>query len=170
MRYRAISTILAAALIAIVVAASLVGYFLLRPTQTTSTTSCSSCFIQQPVVDVIIPELASKSDQNGGVNEMLNVSSGQTATLHVQIFTEQAVNVTLSFKSFIANANSSQTMTGSFSPPTLAASLNGNATSVLHIFISPDVPNGVYSAAVSAVGIQNSSWVWGDYFNINVTG
>ena len=122
------------------------------------------------MVDVVIPELASRTDENGGVNEVLNVSAGQTATLHVQIFTEQAVNVTLSFKSFIASANGSQVMIGSFSPSTLAVPLNGNATSVLHIFIPPQVPSGVYSAAVSAVGIQNSSWVWGDYFNINVTG
>ena len=169
MNSKAVSKLLAVVVIVVIVAAAALGYFLLQPKGTT-TTNCPGCFIQQPVVDVIIPELASQTDQNGGVNQPLNATAGQTSTLRVQVYSEEAVNVPLSFKSFISGANGSQLMTAAFSPSTLDVPNLGNATAVLHIFISPSVAKGVYSAAISAVAIQNSSWVWGDYFSINVTG
>lgn len=163
---RAITNLIAVLIILIIVAAGAVGYFLMQP-RVTTTTNCTGCFIQQPVVDVIIPELASKTDQNGGLNEQLNVTAGQTVSLHVQIFTEAPVNVTLYFKFFATNE--SQNITASLSPDTLMVPTLGNATSLLRISFPPNLKQGAYSAVVSAVDIQNSSWVWGDYFNIEVT-
>lgn len=168
LKSKAVSKLVALAVIVFIVAAVAMGYFLFQPKPTT-TTDCLNCFIQQPVVDVIIPELASQTDQNGGVNVPLNATSGETSVIHVVVYSEQAVNVTLSFKSFISGSNESQLMTAAFSPSTLVVPKLGNATSVVHIFISPSVANGTYTAVISAVASQNSSWVWGDYFKINVT-
>lgn len=164
---RAVSTLFAILIILIIIAAAAIGYFLIQP-RVSTTTNCTGCFIQQPVVDVVIPELASKTDQNGGVNEQLNVTAGETVSLHVQVFTEQAVNVTLSFRPFLPSSNSSQMVIASFDPDSLVVPTLGNATSQLRLSFSPDLKPGVYSAAISAVANENSSWIWGDYFNFNV--
>jgi hypothetical protein len=121
-------------------------------------------------VDVIIPELASATDKNGGVNEPLNVSGGQTSTLHVQIYPLAQINVSLSFRVFPSSSGNASEITATFSPAELEIPLNGNESSSVIISVPLSTPTGVYPAAVSAQDLENSSWVWGSYFSINVTG
>lgn len=164
---RAFSKVLAAIFIAIVVASGSFGYFVFRGQP--HTTSCGKCFISQPVVDLVISELASSTGKSGHVNEQLNVTAGQVTILHIQVYSETQVNVTLTFHVFDSSANLSSGITGAFSPQIFVVPSQGNQTSVLQMNIPNNAEAGLYPAVASATDLQNSSWVWGTYFGINVT-
>jgi hypothetical protein len=129
----------------------------------------AQCFVTEPVVDVIIPELASSTDKNGGVNEQLNVTSGRAVTLHVQIYPLAQINISLSFRAFLSSSGNVSGITATFSPAQLSIRLNGNESSTVVLNVPQSAPSGVYPAVVSAQDVENSSWVWGSYFNINIT-
>jgi hypothetical protein len=142
----------------------------------TSTEKCNTpvatiagCFVYMPVVDVIIPELAGGTDQNGGVNEVLNVSTGQTTILHVQVYPEVKLNTTLSFSVSSYHSANISGITATFTPQQLSIALNGNGSSTVTLHVSNNLAPGTYYAAISATDVEHTPWVWGDYFNINVT-
>jgi hypothetical protein len=141
------------------------------------TSTASDSFIQQPVVDVIIPALFSQGT-TGGINAPLNLTQGQSVSLKVMIYSTVSLNATMEFQVYpLAPASqngtsvteSSSAMTWSFQPSSLQVSINGKGNTTLNLDVPQQFQTGTYSAVVSAVNSQNVAQMWGDVFQINVS-
>ncbi len=150
----------------------------------------NGCFVSEPVVDVIIPSLATTHGLGGATNHMLNVTRGQTVPMNVEVYTTNvAINATMQL--FIVptsqgsnssnGTTSSNTTTSSlisktggagitvrFNPANLSIRASSNESSVMTLSISSTAAEGYYDATVSAMDPDNSSYVWGTFFEINV--
>ena len=153
---------------------------------TSSVSSCyenNSCFVSEPVVDVIIPKLSQSLGSNEVANNVLNVTGGESVSLTVVVYPTINLNATMKLELFppvIANSSSfdssssSSTSSGSaginvdFNPLNMSISANGHASTVMTLNISSLAEVGVYSATASAVDIDNPAFVWGTFFQINV--
>jgi len=165
-----------AAIFAIIVLVSLItgiaAYDLLggAPGQRNSTTDS---FIQQPVVDIIIPSLFSQT-ATGGVNLPLNLTLGESFSLTVDVYSTVSLNASMEF---IASPLTSSTggvqsstglITGTFDPSILVIGANVKGIATFHVQVSPTANAGAYSSVISVVNAVNSTQVWGDIFQINL--
>ena len=132
---------------------------------------CTTCNIEQPVVDVIIPKLYLPKSN---VNSNLNVTVGNVTTLEVDMYSAAQMPLNVSMKFFIAFAPSGTStmvapITATFSPQQLTVQTTGKTVAHVTLTISQDAPQGIYSTTVSAMDNTNTSWVWGVLLIINVT-
>ncbi|MHB8567123.1 MAG: hypothetical protein ACYC7D_11395 [Nitrososphaerales archaeon] len=176
----------------VVVAGSLSYYFFSstgRPAgnadTSTSSVSCyknNSCFVDEPVVDVIIPKLSQSLGSNEVGNNVLNVTRGESVSLTVMVYSTINLNAMMKLELFPpndANASSSNNTNAStstsendiiveFNPSSMSISKNGQGSTVMALNVSTNAQLGVYSAAVSAFDIDNPFYFWGAFFHINV--
>lgn len=197
--------VITSALIIVIVSGGVVSYLLFfnqnrsfgNTRSSTSVTSCyvnNSCFVEEPVGDVIIPKLSNSLGSNEVSNNVLNMTRGESLSLAVLVYPTINVNVTMELQLFppvesnvsatvttsaysSSNASSSSSAYGSNENSSIAAKFNpigmhikayGNSTTIMALSVSKDAIVGTYSAVVSAVDAENSSIVWGASFEINV--
>lgn len=164
-----ISRIAAAIIIIVMVAIGAVATFeYLYPQQNRGLAICTTCFVNQQVVDVVIPSLVSTS--GGGANNLeLNATRGENLSLIVQVFPSQDLNLTMGLHilSFPVSG-SANSLSANFNPRTLsiAATTHGNTTVMIRI--RSDAALGAYTLAVTAVNLENTSQSWGTEINLNV--
>jgi hypothetical protein len=172
-RFETIGIIIVVALAAIISAIA-VNDLLGGPSKQNSATTNS--FIQQPVVDIIIPTLFAQT-ATGGVNSPLNLTLGESYSLTVEVYTTVALNASLIFHALPLGSSSTSELSqgtsgpisGIFNPADLMMEANGKGISTFSIAVSDSASVGAYNAVVSAVNLDNSSQIWGDIFQINVT-
>ncbi len=124
----------------------------------------TTSFLNEPVVDVIIPSLF-----NNGANAPLNVSTGEHATLVVQIYPTVRLDALMKFQVDSSPlGGNNRSISATFDPSTLdiAAGSSGNTT--MNIYVSKNATNGLYYSSVSAVNLENSSELWGNVVQIDV--
>jgi hypothetical protein len=169
----AIITIIALAL----VITSVTAYDLLGRPGAQGLSITTGTFIQQPVVDVIVPSLF-RSGSTGGINAPLNLTQGETISLPVTVYSVAAINVTAEFRitplslsqtATSSLANSSSIISWSFAPGSFQVEPNGKANTTLKLDVPYLMPLGTYSAVISAANTDNSSQIWGDILQINIT-
>jgi hypothetical protein len=171
-----------AALVAVllaIVAAAIAGANLYFNGNASNQTTPNS-FIIQPVLDIIIPSLFHESS-TGGVNAPLNVSAGQSLSLSVQLFPITDLNVSMQFRYFALNENSTvsfsssninqsgQPLAATFTPSSVKLGAEHAVNLTMQLAISPDAMIGRYNTVISATNLQNSSQVWGVIVQINIT-
>ena len=130
-------------------------------------TLCSTCNIQQPPLDVIIPKLFSSN-----VNSILNVTAGNVTTFEVDIYSTVAANISMRLYLDTVPGGSSVAgapISATFSPEQLAVQTNIKAVTSMTLTISQQAQKGIYSISVSAMDDANASWIWGDPVYVNVT-
>lgn len=166
-------------IIVLAIAATTIAVFDLLSPPKQGQTNPSSHFIEQPVVDVIIPSLF-KTEGSNNVNIPINISAGQTMTFAVDVYTTVSLNLTMDFRIFAPfgqASNSSVTTTesgprmvvASFNPETLTIHGSSEGSSNMTLAVSNSATPGDYSSVVSAVNLDDSSQVWGDFIQINIT-
>ncbi|MHB8568118.1 MAG: hypothetical protein ACYC7D_11910 [Nitrososphaerales archaeon] len=172
----AITKIVAIVIILIIVAVGSVAAFQYLRTQGGPTVSvCTTCFVTEPVVDVIIPSLISHSGASGQSNAPLNVTRGEIVPIVVQIYSTRQINAKMLFHILSSpsqngsNLDASSLITGSFNPATLLSTAQSSGNTSLSLAVSNGALFGEYTAAVSATDIDNSSWTWGTIITINVS-
>ncbi|MCL4518695.1 MAG: hypothetical protein M1587_05805 [Thaumarchaeota archaeon] len=153
----------------------------------TSSVSCyknNSCFVNEPVVDIIIPKLSQSLGSNEVGNNVLNVTRGESVSLTIFVYPTINLNATMelelfppvtgssaSFDNFSSSSSTSTSSAGinaDFNPSYMSISANGQASTVMTLNMSSAAETGVYSASASAVDINNPTFVWGTFFQINV--
>ncbi len=182
--------------VVILIVVSVVMYtFFLAPLRSNNSpvsgSNCKNgCFISEPVVDVIIPSLATTHGFNGATNKLLNLTRGETVSMNVEVYTSKVgVNATMQLFIYppLEGSNSSSGTTTSnttssslisktggagisakFSPANLSIPASSNETSIMTLSVSSTAIEGYYSATVSAFDPDNPSYVWGTLFEINV--
>ncbi len=190
-----IKIVLIVVVLLVLVSAVMYSFFL-APLRTNSSlvsgSNCKNgCFISEPVVDVLIPSLATIHGFNGATNHVLNVTRGQTVSMIVEVYTSNVgVNATMQLLIYpppggsnsSSGTTSSNTTTSSlligkmggaaisaeFSPVNLSITADNNASSVMTLSVSSTAVEGYYDATVSATDPSNPSYVWGTFFEINV--
>lgn len=174
----AVSKIAAIVIIVIVVAIGAVAAYEYSGQQTTQSgtlvcstcTVCNNCFVNEPVVDVVIPALIGNSGAAGSTNAPLNVTQNDNVKLAVEIFPSQTIDVKMSFKVLSSPASAaSGALNATFNPSLLTIASQSHASTTLDLKVASGASIGVYDVAVSALDTQNSSWAWGTVFNVNVT-
>lgn len=160
-----------------VAATAIAVYDLLSPPRSNQTTSLP--FVEQPVVDVIVPSLYRNQGSNN-VNSPINVTAGQTLTFVVDIYTSVSLNLTMEFKLFSPfgqSTNSSlsttsvvSTVRAYFSPTELTIQGAGKGSTNLTLGFSSSALPGNYNSVISAVNLNNSSQVWGDVVQVSIRG
>ena len=149
------------------------AYDLLGGTSAQRNSTTSDSFIQQPVVDIIIPSLFSQTS-TGGVNLPLNLTLGESFSLTIDVYSTVSLNASMEFiatplASSTGGAQSSTGMiTGTFDPSILVIGANGKGITTFHVQVSPTANVGNYGTVISVVNAANSTQVWGDIFQINV--
>ena len=164
-----------AIMVIIVLAVMITGitaYDLLGGTSAQRNSTTSDSFIQQPVVDIIIPSLFSQTS-TGGVNLPLNLTLGESFSLTVDVYSTVSLNASMEFittplTSSTSVQSSTGLITGTFNPSILVIGANGNGITTFHVQVSQTTNVGNYSAVMSVVNAANSTQVWGDIFQINV--
>lgn len=130
-------------------------------------------FIEQPVVDVIVPAL-SREQGSGNNNIPLNVTVGQVVSLVVNVYSTVNLNVSVDYKVLTGpttnNSSPDLVVNGSFSPETLSIGADEKGTTNMTFAISPSAFMGQYNMVISAINLDNSSQFWGDFFQVNVSG
>ena len=159
-----------------IIAATIAGLTLLG-SQGHQTQTESNSFIEEPVVDILIPALF-RETSTGGINAPLNVSRGQSVSLTVQLYPTTSLNVSMLFRYFIlgglnnnqtsTNQNSSQYLSAKFDPQILTIEAGKTVNTTMRLEISQAATKGQYNSVVSAVNLQNSSQIWGVIIQINI--
>ncbi|MHB8565464.1 MAG: hypothetical protein ACYC7D_04740 [Nitrososphaerales archaeon] len=94
----AITKIVAIVIILIITAVGSVAALQYLRTQGGPTASvCNTCFVTEPVVDVIIPNLISHSGASGQSNAPLNVTRDETIPILVQIYSTKSIIAQMQF-------------------------------------------------------------------------
>jgi hypothetical protein len=155
-------------LLAIIIASVAVYDFATsQPQNITATNS----FPHEPVVDVIIPALF-RQTSTGGVNAPLNMTTGESTKLIVQVYPTVNVNVTMQFRYFSLSNDASgvqnSTITGTFDPSKLDIQSGKVGNTTLALGVSQSAQDGEYNAVISAIDTQNSSEAWGVIVSVNV--
>lgn len=157
-------------ILAVIVTSVAVFDLLAPPKSNQSNTSFP--FVEQPVVDVIVPAL-SREQGSGNNNIPLNVTAGQVVSLAVYVYSTVNLNVSVGYKVLTGPTtnNSSPDLLdkGSFSPETLSIGADGKGITNMTFTISPRAYTGQYNMVVSAVNLDNSSQFWGDFVQVNVS-
>lgn len=159
-----------------VIAASVAVYDLLTP-PTSGQNTTSLPFVEQPVVDVIVPSLFRQQGSNNG-NVPLNVTQGENVSMIVNVYTTVSLALEMDFKVISGGPSQSNTssitqstlITPAFDPDVLNISGAGQGTCNLTLHFSEAVNVGAYNSVISATNIDNSSQVWGAIVEINVEG
>lgn len=159
-----------------VIAASIAVYDLLTP-PTSGQQTTSLPFVEQPVVDVIVPSLFRQQGSNNG-NVPLNVTQGETVSMIVNVYTSVSLALKMDFEVLSggpSQSNNSSTtesilITPAFNPDVLNISGAGQGTCNLTLHFSAAVNIGDYNSVISATNINNSSQVWGAIVEINIEG
>ena len=168
---------MAAIIVIIVLAIMITGitaYDLLGGTSAQRNSTTSDSFIQQPVVDIIIPSLFSQTS-TGGVNLPLNLTLGESFSLTVDVYSTVFLNASLEFITTLLTSSTggvqaaSGQITGTFDPSILVIGANGKGITTFHVQVSQTANVGNYSTVISVVNAVNSTQVWGDIFQIHVT-
>ena len=134
--------------------------------QSTSTSITSNSFIEEPVVDLIVPQLF-RQTSTGGINAPLNVTDGENVSLIVEIYPAAvSVNVSMEYRSFfLSGTNASNDNAGpfavTFKPEFLSIARGKEGNTTVNLAVSAASPPGDYNLIISAVDVQNSSYVWG---------
>src|SRR5487761_890705 len=104
-----------AIMVIIVLAVMITGitaYDLLGGTSAQRNSTTSDSFIQQPVVDIIIPSLFSQTSA-GGVNLPLNLTLGESFSLTVDVYSTVSLNASMEFITTpLTSSTSVQSSTG----------------------------------------------------------
>jgi hypothetical protein len=158
----------------LVIIISVVAIYDISNSQTSVETSANS-FIQEPVVDILIPNLF-RETSTGGQNVPLNVTTGQTDAIVIQIYPTVELNLTMEFRYYFLSSivststtdNLSRSISATFDPSNLKISAGSTANTTMTLQVSPSAPLGEYNAVVSAFSSENSSEVWGVIVRINV--
>ncbi len=170
-----------AIVVVIVLALIVVGvasYDLLTPRTTHAQQSTSYSFVQQPVVDLIIPTLFRQQGSDSG-NLPLNVTRGENVTLSIDVYSTASITFRMQYEIYLLSADSasstlsgtnSTTMSVDFNPQSLTVDTNAKGVSIMHLSVPSQTPTGIYTAVVTAVNVNNSTQSWGDIFQINVSG
>ena len=168
----AISKSIAIVVIVLVSLLATVAAYSYSITQNQSPKVCNTCFVTQPVADLIIPSLVSHSNNGGATNLALNVTRGQNVSLIVEIFPSVPINVTMHFRILSkpsTKLNSSDAIVSSFTPETLSIQGLSSENCTLFLSFASYAPTGAYSVVVSAIDSSNSNWTWGTIFTINIS-
>jgi hypothetical protein len=160
--------------ILIVLAAVVAGAFayrlLISPNTRETHSICESCFVNTPVGDIIIPQIAVGS--SGKSNAQLNLTLGEELNLTVEVFLSINASVAMSFNVRLspgfASTDSDSAFSVSFSPSSFEAFANKNATTIMSIFTSRSAQEGLYSTEVVVTDLQNSNYTWGTQIEIQV--
>jgi hypothetical protein len=135
--------------------------------------TCTKCFGTEPIVDIVSPVLGNATS-SVNQNRTLDVQAGKSAVLEIDVYPTIPVNVTLEFSSVLVYSTSGTT-SGSgalpsalFQPNTLSIKQNSKGVSSLTITVPELATRGTYDTVVSAVNNQNSTEVWGLYFQLVV--
>lgn len=171
---------IAAIIVLAIVAAGIATYYLLTPPRAGAQTTTYS-FIEQPVVDVIIPTLFREQGSNNG-NIPLNVTRGESISLAVDVYSTVSLAFEMQFRIFAlaseqgsnssvsSTSNASTSVVAIFSPETLTISGAGETSSNMTLAVSARAPMGEYNSVVSVMNLNNSSQVWGSIVQISITG
>ncbi len=162
------NAILILAVVVLISIVSFVAYDAIIPSlgKGSTTTTCPTNFVCQPVGDIIISNIA--KNYGGGVSNLpLNLTVGETTNLTVSFYPTVNVNVTSQFQllSGPGGTNSSSAITASFTPERLSCLANVNTSTVMTVHVSSSAPLGQYTVVVS---FQNSSYSWGTNIQVNV--
>ena len=142
----------------------------------TQAQSPSNSFIQEPVVDILVPSLFERTP-TGGQNEPLNVTTGQDIELVLQVYPTVNLNLSMEFRYYLLSAteaqnsssdNSSQLISANFNPTSMRIASGKTANTTVSLQVSQTAPEGQYNAILSALNTDNSSEIWGVIIQINV--
>ncbi len=167
---KTLSTIIIILVIALVIGSAF-AYRLIDVGNSSQTKSiCQACFPNEPVGDIIIPQIATGS--SGKSNLQLNVTRGGNVNLTVEVFLTINASVYMSFDVRLSPGTTSTSSFSpfavSFSPERFEALENKNASTVMSISTSDMASKGVYSTEVVVTDSQNQSYTWGTQVEINV--
>ena len=176
-RWRSRWTTAAAALAVIaIIAVAILSSGALSPTPKGTqggSTTCTDCFIQEPVVDIIMPALGSLGNSSNP-NRVVAMTAGTSRTFEVDIYPTIGTNFTMGFSALlIAAAGASPpvgSVTASFQPTHLELGPNQKGVTLMTVVVPNSTSTGSYDAVVSATDLANGSYVWGLYFQIVVGG
>jgi len=133
----------------------------------------TNLFIQQPVVDILVPSLF-RETSTGGQNVPLNITSGQTDSIVIQVYPTVDLNITMGFQYYFLSTNESSSssnpgsISATFDPSDLRIDMGKTENTSITLHVSPNAPLGQYDAVISAFNSANSSQVWGVIVQINV--
>ena len=131
---------------------------------------CSTCFSQEPVVDVIMPALGASG--NFSSDRVINMTAGETRTFEVDVYPTIPLTCTMSLGTVLAPDAASQApgsgVGATFAPTSLTVATNGRGTTLMTLSVAQSAARGTYDMVVTATDASNSSEVWGLYFEISV--
>lgn len=135
-----------------------------------TTTSCSTCFQHEPVVDVVMPALGS-SGNTTNPNRQVNMTRGETKSFEVDVYPTIPLGFALSFDTVLSPGSQGATpaITASFQPQSMSVAANAKGAASMTVVAAQTAAKGVYDIVVSATNLANSSQVWGLYFEISVS-
>jgi hypothetical protein len=164
------AAVAAAAVVALALVASFELGFFPSPHGSSTTTVCSSCNFQEPVVDVIMPAIGSSGNYSNP-NRVVNLTLGGSETFEVDIYPTVGISVMMLFSSVLTSitAQGSGNITATFQPSTLAVGANSKGVTMMTVSVPASAAEGTYDGVVSAQSQGNSSEVWGLYFQLVVT-
>ncbi|MGI0091218.1 MAG: hypothetical protein ACREBS_05875 [Nitrososphaerales archaeon] len=176
-QYESIAIIIVIALVISI--AAITAYDLLGGAVGQNQPGKTDSFIQQPVVDIIIPSLF-RQTSTGGINSPLNLTRGENLSFSVYVYSTVDLNVSMEFRAFqlasvslqagstSSNNNVSETMSVAFDPSFFKVGEDGSGNTTINLHVKTSAQVGAYSAVISASNLNNSSETWGDILQINV--
>ncbi|HXQ93506.1 MAG TPA: hypothetical protein VN739_10920 [Nitrososphaerales archaeon] len=156
----------------LVIVISLVAVYDISNNQTQGQVGTNS-FIQQPVVDILVPSLF-RETSIGGQNVPLNITNGQSDSIVIQVYPTVDLNITMEFQYYLLSTNESSrssdpgSISATFNPSNLRIDAGKTENTSMTLRVSPSAPLGQYNAVISAFNSANSSQVWGVIVQINV--
>lgn len=139
-----------------------------------ATSVCSSCFQQEPVVDIVMPALGS-SGNISNPNRVVNMTLQETKTFQVDIYPTVGLGFDMAFRSLLVSPAPGTSPGGQeanliavFQPSSLSVGANAKGVTELTVSVPGNATRGTYDVVVSATNQGNSSQVWGLYFEVSV--
>lgn len=163
--------VLAAAMVAFALVASFELGFLPAGQGRTSSTPCMNCGFKEPVVDLIMPAIGS-SGNSSNPDRSINMSLGASKSFEVDLYPTLAVNFSMDFAVLVSPGGGSSTAyspSATFQPQTLEVGANAKGATTMTISVPNSAEGGTYYVVVSALNVDNSSQVWGLYFQLQVS-
>jgi hypothetical protein len=138
-----------------------------------NTPTCTQCFQTEPIVDIVSPSLGNATS-SVNQNRTIDMQAGTSAVLEIDVYPTISVNLTLEFGTVLAYSTAGTSSstgvlpTALFQPSTLTIGSNSKGASSMTVTVPQLATKGTYDSVVSAVNLQNSSEVWGLYFQLVV--
>jgi hypothetical protein len=157
-------------IVVLAVAISGIAFFDLFYSRNLGNATTSNSFVNQPVVDIIIPSLF-KESSTGGINSALNLTRGQVVSLQVEVFPTFNLTASMNLRVYALNTsqgNASGAISATFEPEQLNVAENSVKNTTMTIDVSSNAQPAGYNAVVSATNAVNASQSWGDVFQLNV--